>query len=98
MESPRGRAAWRINVRRLLGVLLLVAGVAGAVTAVAVVGHALVAPAPVGILPLVERAARAEAAIAVVGHALSVGLLGSGGRRGDAQRRGRQQSRKAREG
>src|SRR5262249_51133994 len=81
--------------RLLLGVLLLVQRVARPISAITVIGHALVAAAPIRMLALVERAAGAEPAIAVIGHALGVGLLRRN-RLGDGQSRDRQRSREAR--
>src|SRR5262245_23306053 len=61
-----------------LPVLFLVVGGAGTEATIAVVGVALVAPAPSGILPLVPSAAGTAAAIAVVGHALHRRILHPG--------------------
>src|SRR5262249_27612842 len=69
--------------------------VARPIAAVAVVGHALGARAPIRILPLVETAARVDAAVAVVDHALRIRLLRGGDARGDAESRHGQHGRKA---
>src|SRR5712692_7134025 len=73
---PRGgRPDSQVGAVRLLRVLLLVERAARALAAVAVIGHAFVAAAPIRMLLLIERAARTLAAVTVIGHALGGGQL-----------------------